>query len=1004
MEPKSVDRIFWDALELTSPEDCAAFLDRQCGGDIDLRQKLEQLLEARALIETCVESPAPGLLGAAGDGMLASGPGAQIGPYALMERLGEGGMGVVFLAEQQKPVRRHVALKIIKVGMDTEGVVRRFEAERQAFAMMEHPNIARVFDAGATDTGRPYFVMELVKGKSLIAFCDLNRLTPKQRLELFIPVCQAVQHAHQKGIVHRDLKPSNILVSMQDDRAVPKVIDFGVAKAIDQRLTDRSLITEHGVVIGTLEYMSPEQAELGALDIDTRTDIYSLGVILYELLTGSTPLDRSTLRETAYPEILRRIREEEPAKPSTRLNEMKAVLATISAQRLTEPARLAKLVRGDLDWIVMKAIEKDRARRYETATALARDIERHLAGDAVEAGPPSGSYRLKKFARKHRAALATLAAIALLLATATAISAWLAFWANRERIRAISAELSARNEKDRATRAEISAKAEQQRALIRERMAIDAVGRYGEVVRETRALKDDPKLANLRATLLKEPLAFFDKLRKQLQAEGATTPDSLARLAAASFDLGKVAGEIGNKQDALNALAESLAIMQRLASEKPTVQEFQTGLANSHVAIGNLQNQIGRSVEALASYEQARAIEERLVGKNPEAIEFLSELAKVLVNIGVVQSQTGRRAAALESYDQARKIEERLVREHPAVVQFSSTLAQCCNNIGVLARSTGRTAEALASFERARSILERLAHENPSASEFQRDLAASYNNIGLMQRDAGQPEDAIASHERALAIRKRLAHDDPSVLDFQSGLARNYNFLGIAQRDLGRRADALASQTEARTLFDRLARANPSVTGFQNDLAGTLVHIGVLQKESGQAAEALASYDLARGVFEQLATANLSVTQYQSQVARVHTNIGVLHRAAGRNDLALASYGRAREIDEQLVRKHPESPEFASTLGGTLNNIAGIEIDQGRFDDARSKLTEAIGKQRQALAASPKHPAYRQFLVNHLRNMIRAAEGSGRTDLADQARRELAELTAGDSAKARGVK
>ncbi len=315
-------------------------------------------------------------------------------------------MGVVYLAEQEQPVRRRVALKVIKPGMDTDQVVARFEAERQALAMMDHPGIAKVLDAGATDSGRPYFVMELVNGVPITEYCDVAQLTPKERLKLFIPVCQAVQHAHQKGIIHRDIKPSNVLVAMQDGKPVTKVIDFGVAKAIDQRLTEKTFFTQHGAIVGTLEYMSPEQAELSALDIDTRTDIYSLGVMLYELLTGSTPLERARLREAAYSEILRHPRRRAP-KPSTRLSESHESLPSVAALRKTEPAKLTKLVRGDLDWIVMKALEKDRTRRYETASGFARDIERHLEGDPVEAGPPGASYRLRKYARSTDSAVSS---------------------------------------------------------------------------------------------------------------------------------------------------------------------------------------------------------------------------------------------------------------------------------------------------------------------------------------------------------------------------------------------------------------------------------------------------------------------------------------------------------------------------------------------------------------------------------------------------------------------
>jgi serine/threonine protein kinase len=325
-------------------------------------------------------------------------------------------MGAVFLAEQQQPVQRKVALKIIKPGMDSKQVVARFEAERQALALMDHPNIACVLDADTTESGRPYFVMELVKGVPIIRYCDDHRLTPRERLELFVPVCQAVQHAHQKGIIHRDLKPSNVLIALYDGKAVPKVIDFGVAKATGQRLTEQTLFTEFGAVVGTLEYMSPEQAELNNLDINTRSDIYSLGVLLYELLTGTTPLERKRFKESALLEMLRIIREEDPPRPSTRLSTTEE-LPAIAARRGLEPKRLSGQVRGELDWIVMKALEKDRNRRYETANGLARDIERYLAGEPVLACPPSAGYRLRKFVSRNKGAvLAAASLVALLVA------------------------------------------------------------------------------------------------------------------------------------------------------------------------------------------------------------------------------------------------------------------------------------------------------------------------------------------------------------------------------------------------------------------------------------------------------------------------------------------------------------------------------------------------------------------------------------------------------------
>ena len=350
-------------------------------------------------------------------------PGTVIGPYKLMEQIGEGGMGLVFVAEQQQPVRRRVALKIIKPGMDSRQVIARFEAERQALAMMDHQNIARVLDAGTTESGCPYFVMELVHGVPITTYCEANQLTTRERLELFIPICQAIQHAHQKGIVHRDIKPSNILVTMYDDKPVPKVIDFGVAKAIEQRLTEKTVYTQFGTLVGTFEYMSPEQAEMNAFGVDTRSDIYSLGVLLYELLTGTTPLERPRLREAALAEIVRLIKEEDPPPPSVRLSTSGA-LAKVASARKADPVKLSRFIRGELDWVVMKCLEKQRARRYDSAGSLARDVERFLKDEPIEARPRSAWYRFQKLARRRKAALVTAALVIAALVVGTVVSTW----------------------------------------------------------------------------------------------------------------------------------------------------------------------------------------------------------------------------------------------------------------------------------------------------------------------------------------------------------------------------------------------------------------------------------------------------------------------------------------------------------------------------------------------------------------------------------------------------
>jgi serine/threonine protein kinase len=462
MPTRSAKEIFADAAELPAAQR-AGFLDRACAGDSVLRARVEALLKALDTGERFLVDPTrSSQVGASSNGApaaaaLQEGPGSTIGRYRLLQQIGEGGFGVVFMAEQREPVIRKVALKIIKLGMDTRQVIARFEAERQALAIMDHPSIAKVLDAGATDTGRPYFVMELVKGDPITHYCDTNNLPPRERLELFVQVCHAVQHAHSKGVIHRDLKPSNVLVTMVDGRPVPKIIDFGIAKATSSRLTEKTVFTEFRQLIGTPEYMSPEQAEMSGVDIDTRSDVYSLGVLLYELLTGVTPFDARKLRSAAWGELQRIIREEEPPRPSTRLSTMKEAIAAVAAHRRTEPARLSRLVRGDLDWVAMKCLEKDRTRRYPTANDLAADVERYLTGEAVSAAPPSARYRLKKFVRRHRAAVAAAIALAALLALGIVGTTWGMFQARRERDRARQAELLANERYEQAEKARADA-------------------------------------------------------------------------------------------------------------------------------------------------------------------------------------------------------------------------------------------------------------------------------------------------------------------------------------------------------------------------------------------------------------------------------------------------------------------------------------------------------------------------------------------------------------------
>jgi serine/threonine protein kinase len=425
VDPKKAKEVFLSTVENFDPGQWSSFLDKTCGNDTELRRRVESLLAAHQGKDRLFDDPDVALITTGSLTEVTEGSGAVIGRYKLLEKIGEGGMAVVYMAEQTEPIRRKVALKIIKLGMDTKSVIARLEAERQALAMMDHPNIAKVLDAGATETGRPYFVMELVTGVSITEYCDKNNLSTKERLALFIQVCQAVQHAHQKGIIHRDIKPTNVMVTRREGESIPKVIDFGIAKATNQRLTEKTLFTRYAHIIGTPAYMSPEQADLGDMDVDTRSDIYSLGVLLYELLTGTTPFSEEELRKAGYLEMQRIIREQDPPKPSTKLSTLGETLTDIAKHHGCTPNLLTKTIRGDLDWIVMKSLEKARDRRYDNASALALDIQRHLDNQPILARAPSTVHRLNKFLRRHKSeTIAALGILLIICALITTFSAW----------------------------------------------------------------------------------------------------------------------------------------------------------------------------------------------------------------------------------------------------------------------------------------------------------------------------------------------------------------------------------------------------------------------------------------------------------------------------------------------------------------------------------------------------------------------------------------------------
>jgi len=758
--------IFLGALD-AAPAERAAFLDEACAGDATLRRQVEALLRVHNEPDSLLDSPRidlglPAVAAASSsltlDQPITEASGTKIGHYKLLERIGEGGMGEVWMAEQFEPMQRKVALKIIKEGMDTRQVIARFEAERQALALMDHPNIAKVFDAGATDAGRPYFVMELVKGTPITTYCDDHRLTLRERLELFLPVCQAIQHAHQKGIIHRDIKPSNVLIAPYDGQPVPKVIDFGVAKAIGERLTERTLYTGFGSVVGTLEYMSPEQAELNNQDIDTRSDIYALGVLLYELLTGTMPLGRERLTHAAFTEMLRAIREEEPPKPSTRLSDSKETLVSIAEQRHTEPARLSRLMRGELDWIVMKCLEKDRTRRYETANGLAHDIENYLLDEPVLACPPRAAYRLKKLIRRNKGPVAAVALVLLALMGGIAGTTWGLVRAQRAR-----REAQARTAETQAVldfvenRIFAAARPEGvEGGLGREvtlRKAVEAALPFVE-----KSFTDQPLIeARLRYTLA-QSFAYLGGTSSALeQLEPAQrlysqhcAPDDPDRLRCMAF-LAATYLALGRPVDAVKLHEKTLALQKaRLGRDHADTLVSMHHLAETYDALG-------RHGEALTLREETLALRKAKFGPDHrDTLKSMHDLANSYEALG-------RLADALKLHEETLALQKAKFGPDDRDTLFSMHEVACCYD------ALGRPADAQRLQEHALAMKKaKLGPDHP-------ETIAGMWHLALVLFDRGQHAGALKLHEEALALSKaKLGLDHPRTLGCMNTLAANY--------------------------------------------------------------------------------------------------------------------------------------------------------------------------------------------------------------------------------------
>jgi serine/threonine protein kinase/tetratricopeptide (TPR) repeat protein len=905
--------IFLEALEKHPPEHWPAFLEQACAGDAPLRDKVEKLLRARTELGSFHEAPLSNSVETI-DAPITERPGTVIGPYKLMEQIGEGGMGLVFVAEQQHPVRRKVALKVIKPGMDTRQVVARFEAERQALALMDHPSIAKVHDGGETGSGRPYFVMELVKGVPITEYCDQNQVAIRERLQLFTEVCQAVQHAHQKGIIHRDIKPSNVLVMSHDGLPVVKVIDFGVAKAVGQQLSEKTVYTQFAQMIGTPLYMSPEQAGESSLDVDTRSDIYSLGVLLYELFTGTTPFDKEELRQANYEEIRRIIREQEPPRPSARISTLGLAASTISTQRKSDPKRLSHLLRGDLDWIVMRALAKNRNERYATAKELADDVERFLDDRPVLARPPTLRDRLRKWARRHKPLVRGAAALAALAMVALAVGTLLLTAKNRELARA--------NGQEREARAQADTNFD---------LAKESINEFLTRVTEDRELQMRG-LQPLRKKLLASAVPFLEKLAQQRPGGAAVE----SQRAWAYGRLHGVRKEMGELERSLADTEEMWAILERLAHDFPAEASYRRDLAQAHLNRGACLQELHRPVEALAAYGESQRLWDTVVAGAP-LID--PALARLHVNRGSALCDLGRHEEAVADYQAAAAIQEKVVAASP---EYRRDQAICHCNLANSLRLLRRLKEALAAVSRAAQIQDKLLAEAPDDPLYAGDLGATRLSLANVLADLNRPEEALAAYEKVLASMKPLAARFQTLPRPRLYQAMSYN--GIVNLFMSHNLtdEALTYSQKGLAVQEKLVADFPKIPEHRTELATAYMNRGVLLWRRGRREEARTSSEKALALHEALARDYPEAPEHAVTLGGSYCNMGAMFNDLGRPEEALPWLARAIATLEAVQQRASKPATAQRFLVNSLNARAEALDKLQRYPEALADWDRSV--------------------------------------------------------------